>query len=343
MMKGFHRASNPAKRAVAAVLLMAGIMLWGCGYENNALNQHLSNTGDDARQVSPVADQSSSRDNMDVTLYYRYADEPMLASQTRAMDFPVDERVEKYIIDNLIEGPGDEQTVLMPLFNEGVTVKVEDSGRILMVTLSKEFMDPPKDAPEEWEDHPVWSGQVRLRRKLGLYSIINTITEIGRYEKVQLFVDTGAEGLEAGRIYSHEVGLADSADRTLLSALSRDTTLILTPSNVTDIVLSSLGKRDWDRLYKYVAEYDIDKTARPTKEDMQTSLLSQAPAVTQDYSVGDITVSADGQQATVCVNYTLLYSDDRTVQKTNMPLKLIRENEIWMIVYSSLNSLIRAE
>lgn len=291
--------------------------------------------------ISPVAD-SGSGITKSVTLYFGFQDEEFLSTETRLLQMPLDESPEAFIIRQLIQGPSVTYADLRGLFNPMVeVVSVESSARMLTVTLSENFLDPPAEAPPGWQDDGEWVERVHRRNRLALYSMVNTITELGEYDRLQLQVEMPDDttGDTARRIKMSDVALAPSEQEdALLGAVGRAYDEVLSPKRVVDIVLGSWSRQDWERIYSYLVSVDEEGNPRPLRDEI-ASQLTASPATIISYSVLGSSVAANGKTAIVSLDFEYRRSDGSTDTLQNTVIKLMRENEAWKMVYASLEAL----
>ncbi|MGI5848528.1 MAG: GerMN domain-containing protein [Christensenellales bacterium] len=276
--------------------------------------------------INPKAE-AANKDTSAVTLYFSYRGENFLAGETRTIDIPVSDNMEAAVVRALIEGPSADKDELVGLFWDGIKlVGVDSNEDYLFVTLSEAFVstDPGVIALEDRDVHE--------QKKLAIYSIVNTLIEMGKYSRVQIYVDR--EGGVRQRITLSEAGWTlDSG--TWLEPLPRDSSLILTPENTLKESLKSFGKKDWVRLYNFIAYTSPDGTIKPDIDAFSES-LAQKGNVLEDFSVIDSNVSFNGQSAVVMLNYSVKTREGDTIERTNIPVEIIREDDIWKLLYTSL-------
>jgi len=162
--------------------------------------------------------------------------------------------------------------------------------------------------------------------------VVNTIVEMGTYSRVQIYIDRQDAGA-AQRITRREAGWEDNSDDRL-DPLGRMSELILTPQNTLIEALGSFEKKNWGRLYNFIAYTNPDGTLKPDTETFAEVL--DKGNVLESFSVTDSSVSSDGQEATVMLNYSIKTREGETLSRPNIPVKLVREEDIWKLTYTSL-------
>ncbi len=306
-----------SKMKIIAVLLVLIMAVSGCAaMQNNAPEK---NTPD----INPKAE-SANKDTSMVTLYYSYKGQQLLAGETRSIDVPVSEKLENAVIRALVDGPSADRNQLVGLFWDGVElVNVKNNNDILFVTLSEEFVSTDPATPVLGE------GTVADRKKLAIYSIVNTITEMGTYSSVQFYVESSGGTMG---ILKSEAGFGDSEER--LAPQSWDNQYILTPEKTVEEALDSYNKKDWMELYDYTAYMNPDGTVKPDSDDF-TAALGETGNSLDSYKPVGVNVASDGQSAVVILDYTIK-TPNGDIARPKVPIKLVREEEIWKISYSSV-------
>ena len=280
--------------------------------------------------INPKAE-AANKDTSSLTLYFCYQGENLLAGETRTIDIPVSDLTEAAVVNALIDGPSSDQDAMTGLFWDGVElVGVDTNADILFVTLSESFVstDPNPVAIED--------GSVQEQKKLAILSIVNTIIEMGNYSRVQIYVDR--EGGVGQRITTSEAGWNSDSD-TWLEPLPRDASVVLTPENTVKESLESFRKKDWTRLYDFTAYTSPDGTVKPDSSDF-SGALSDKGSVLESFSITDESVSFDGQSAVVMLDYSIKTREGDMLERTGIPVVLVREGDLWKMSYTSLVSIL---
>ncbi len=327
---------------LTAVMVFGVLMMSGCSlFSGSLIQEEIPGPSESpAADIAPDVGESQ-KEVQGTTLYFRFLDEPYLTAETRKIQVAANERTEAGIVKELIRGPS--QVELRSLFNgDTKVVSVSESNGYLFVTLSREFLDPADalgDLPDNWAEDPKTVEQVNEYKRLAIYSIINSLTELGNFSGVQILIDVENTG-KGERVRRSLLGFQDGTnDDQLMEPMYRQNDVILTPRTTMSIALDCFSKKSWDRLYKYVASKDEQGVSRPTLEEVTNNLSVQDPTL-ESYTVVHESVSLDGQTAVVCVNVKIRYSDGIIAEKQNVPLRMRRENQIWKINYSALSSVL---
>lgn len=302
------------------MLIVIMLVMAGCASGGN--QEEKKNLPD----INPNAE-SANKDSLDVTLYFSYRGEELLAGETVTINVPVNESLEYAVVRALINGPTVNRAELTGLFWEGVKlVRVDSSADILFITLNEAFVstEPEKVVLEE--------GTVAEQKRLAICSIVNTVVEMGKYSRVQINVDKQAGVGQA--ITRQEAGWeTDGAQR--LEPLGRMKDMILTPQYTLWQALDSFTKKDWTRLYNFTAYNNPDGSVKPEIKAFSDA-LSDSGNLLEKFNVTDMNVSGDGQRATVMLDYSMKTREGDAIGRTNIPVVLVREEGIWKFSYSSL-------
>ncbi|MCE5342294.1 MAG: GerMN domain-containing protein [Eubacteriales bacterium] len=313
----------------AALILLLLLLLGGCAPQ--AVDPLLKNeTTDAAGLAMNVFPATAGEDNVDLvtaTLYFRYLDEPLLASESRTLNVARDESVEFAIIRALVEGPSAEHGDLRRLIPANTKVEsVVSRDDTLFVTFNEGFL--ADGVPDDWATNETWQQEAPLMRKLIAQSIVASVTEGNPYTGLQILVHKHGETqtslrLENTYFLTGATGLSEP--------VTRDETLLLTPQRTAETILTAWSVREYTRLYQYVTETDRPSLA------WFSETLSSAPPLTR-YTVCAGSVTQDGQIATVTAAlYTL--GDQAEEETVAYPIPLVRENGVWKITFAHLRVL----
>lgn len=275
-------------------------------------------------------------DMIDVTLYYRFGDTSVLGAQRAQLDIRREETVAMRIVQLLVDGPDISHERLGGLFPQGTRViSVTGEETTAFVTLSSAFLGRPDGAPADWEDSPQWQEEAALRRRLAVQSIVLSLTEDARYQRVQLYVaDTDDDVPERVPMAWFDTSVTDPS--LLLAASPRDEQAMLTPARAMNMILDAWQSRDWTALYALLsaregAELPARSVFEAEMNGLDISLLS--------YAATNGTVSFDGQTATMVLDAELRSSEGGDAQIVRESVPLVRVQDNWTIQEDTLRSL----
>lgn len=291
---------------------MCAIVLFACGCTSSYMNQ---TTGD---AIPPVQDSGTSS-SLVMPLYFRYYDEPMLLRYPLNVETTNYEQPEFYAISALLTDSLGQRPELTYCFKgETELISVESENGYLYVTLSDGFYDDTKGANDE---------ETRLNRSLAIYSIVNTVCEMGNHSYVQFYIENDGAAV---RPDSYEMGIVkDQLNSTPLGPLSRNTSLLLTPSNVAKTGLKYYSMRQWSNLYRYLGN-SVPLLEEMSQEFNYLNIMMDEITVEDNY-----TISEDGKTAMVQVSFKLR-RDSASYVVSNVPLEMTYSGRAWLINYDSL-------
>ena len=327
------------KWVLLAALLAALCMLTGCG----AGPAREDGAAPSPEPVLPGAvEENAVRQSREVTLWFRYLDEPCLAPETRAVARTPGKAWEMTVLEALLSGPDTRSLSLNGLFPEGTRVlATARQGRTLFVTLNREALEALPDEPVDWQEDDAWRVEAPLRRRLTMQSLTATLTENCDVDRVQVLVEQG-DDLNASLRLKRNYFLDDSEDDVLTGPLTRDESLLLTPAVSLRVALSCWQRHDWERLYRYIAASDPDTgLTRPVYRDFVT-VMEALPSLL-DFSAEGGSVSASGDRATFSLGATLLLEDGREDTRTGCVVRLQREGGLWKISREQLTAWLEVE
>ncbi len=312
------------QRIAIPLILILMLILTACGSPR-------TNSPVNTPPINPKAE-AANKDTSSVTLYFGYRGEDLLAGETRKINVPVSDTLEVAVLKALIGGPSADRDELARLFWDGVElVGVSSNEDILFVTLSDKFVstDPGEISLVE--------GSVSDQKRLAIYSIVNTVVEMGKYSRVQIYVDR--EDNEMGeRITRGEAGWSDDQG-AYLEPLAREAALVLTPENTLREALESFAMKDWMRLYEFTAYTSPDSTVKPDTAAFSDALTAAGNGL-ESYNITSSNVSSDGKTCVVMLDYSVRTKERGTIDRKDINVVMVRANDIWQLSYTSLVKLL---
>jgi hypothetical protein len=289
-------------------------------------------TGVEQDAVVPInpLPEAESKEKTTARLYFGYQQERLLVGENRVVDVTEFESIEKSIIGELAKGPSAERMEFTQLINPATqVVNIEAQGQFLFVTLSQEFLQN-FGTEIDLTDEEQLSNEKR-RRYLAVYSIVNTIVEQGTYSRVSILIDEEGSGRP---ITLAEAGLEAEEPA---EPFERDNEIALTARNTTREVLAAVEKKEWGALYGYIAYKNTYGGDKPSQEDFTNEIVSSKLSVSGAQILDDV-ISQDGATDIIMVDYELKLQDGEPRSLTNIPIKLVQENGVWKITYSTFKN-----
>ncbi|MGI6160654.1 MAG: GerMN domain-containing protein [Christensenellales bacterium] len=289
--------------------------------------------------INPT-EQDTQREARTTTLYFRYEREELLAGISININVPSNKQYDEVVLRSLINGPGLNPPEFVPVINpETQVLSVTSNSDLLFITFSPEFFHPMPDIPSNWQEDPIWVEEVQLQRRLAVWSVVNTMTSIGKYTRVQILIDDG-NSIGAHRISRAAAGFSgDGRDDELLEELARSPEVLMTAANSAQLAFRAITIKDWKRLYSLIAPVGADGNERPSEEDFIKDMQSFT-GIVEYYAIHGESVSPDGVSIIVNADISTQDRNGRVFERQDIPLKMIQDNGIWKIEYPSVSLLL---
>jgi len=129
----------------------------------------------------------------------------------------------------------------------------------------------------------------------------------------------------------------DEADSTLMEPLSRNDALIYDAEAVITLALDALADQAHDTVASMVAVQE--DPSRPDDNALVTALAGADLALVTWHCVSS-QISVDGQTALVVIDYEVQQKNGTQLQRRDVPMRLVRENGVWMLSYASVLQLL---
>lgn len=322
-------------------ILLLTVFLCACSGGSGNLSYINESSADKGKTaVEPIADAQQAGE-ITLPLYFRYYSQPYLSTETRTLTLAQYQSLEYVVITALLQGPSPQMQELQASVDRRTQlVSVSSNEDYLYVTLSKEFLSLPTGTQDNWQEDTTVAEQIYLSRRLAVYAIVNTICDMGTYNKVQIYIDTQDNGT-GERMLRRDMGfVGDGKEDQPLEPLSRNTDYILTPLAAVRTALQSYSMKKWSTVYYYLGDATEAEVTKPLQEEYERAASYDNYTLTE-YTIGsDYTVSADGSRAIVQISYKLK-SKDASIVVSDVPLVLIRERECWKISYEAFSEYMR--
>ncbi|MBR5288219.1 MAG: GerMN domain-containing protein [Clostridia bacterium] len=291
-----------------------------------------------AQTEESFSDQMAVReaaDLMDITLYYRCKDTALLSARQVQLDIRREETIATSIVRQLLDGPKQASGMLEGLFpRETKLISVAAEGATVFVTLSRSFLGRPDGAPADWEDLTLWQEEAALRRMLAVQSLVLSLTEDGRYQRVQVYIADNDDDVPE-RIPLVYFGVDDTSSGAVLAACSRDESFLLTPQRVLNKALDCWQKRDYPALYAMLVG---GRETLPSQAAFETR-MRELDVSLLEYETTTGSVSFDGKRSTLVLSAVTRSPKGGETQLQREAIPLHREAENWVLTYDTLLSL----
>lgn len=271
-----------------------------------------------------------------IPLYFGYKNQPYLCAELREIQQSYNSSIEQLAINELIKGPSG-SSELYPLIPSNTTVSVSGVSDTLFVTLSSNFLDTMSGENKNYTADPADLAEVLGRRKLAVYSIVNTVTEIGNYSRVQILI-ADKKTPEGYRPKMYDVGFASSDDGKFLDTLPRSPQFVLTPQNTVSGIISLIQEKQWADVYQCLYQGEDSGQATVSAYDFGV-YAGNTNIIIEDFSINNnVTYNSNGI-AIVNVNFTVRNNTGST-EYTQVPIRLVLAENIWKMEYSSVTKIL---
>lgn len=312
------------KRRILACLLLAAMLLCGC--TQNEIRE------DAMQDTLPAIDPGAGvgRD-VDVTLYFRLADEPALVPVQRTVTVRANEYVEAAVIRQLIAGPAALYGDLEPVL-PSTTRLLETSreGGILYVTLSKDILSSTNTSAAR-ED-------AELSSRLAVYAVVNSLCALGGANRVQIMVDMDGTG-EGTRVPPFSLGFTSSSQ--WLEPMGMEKSIVITPQMLVELALGHIAKGEYAQAYPLFAESETGGLQKPDYAAFETQMLSLGSLDSYSVYSTDIVKGQLNGEAEVDLQWTTR-EDSVSHSAKNVALQMIPEGDLYKIGYYSLINILYA-
>ena len=275
---------------------------------------------------------------LSATLYFRYRSTGYLAREIRELSVSRTTSDELALINALVEGPGSLSPQLSPLFPAGTqALSTAVEGETLFITFNEQILGRYADEAVIFStDYS--QGEGRLRRRLAMAALVNTLTESGLYSKVQVLVRQESYVTSSMRLSMRYYLLEDDS---LPPPLTRQESYILTPQVSAKIFLDGWRGGDFASGLRMIRGSDSRTLAAIPSEYELRQMMEQAPRLA-DFIVTPGSIALDGQSAVVTVSLNLLKNDGSERMIEHRPLRMVQREGIYAIPYESFESLLEA-
>lgn len=269
--------------------------------------------------VDPKAQAQAGRKT--VRLYFRVSEEAFISSELRRIDVNADETDVEAAFKGLAAGPDAALSRLTPLIPEGAQIKsAEKSGEILFLTLTGEFLNPAAIMPDGWQVDSVLREAALLEKRLALCALTNTFAEMGACNAVQFRIEEGA----------NVTGVPDEIAALFEAGpLAYSNDFLLTPAHALEAALKAVSEKSWKRASRLVTSPD-----QLTESIVSADLMPIGELA--DFTIGEDSTASDGETAVVTATVYIRAADGVTRSRENIPVRVLRVQEVFRVEYESL-------
>lgn len=302
---------------VTVVTALAIALLIYIGVISSSSIQEVPGIPDDQPIIEPNAENPAGAVETTVKLYFRYGS--MLACETRTVKTYSNQLVEHAALKELLSGPLEGSELERVMDSQTTIVSVSAEGDTLYVTLSNEFLRESANLPDGWGEDAALREEEYLRKRLAVYSVVNSLAGIGNYSHVQLMIDVDRSGI-GQRVTMGKLGFTENSQliNTLISPMAYDSDVVLSAENTAEALLSALQSGDTSTVYSLMAKRSAAGANRPLYDNVAAKLKTLVTRV-EAFAIVGWDHSADGSSAVVWADITYKTPAGESVKKTLRP------------------------
>lgn len=275
----------------------------------------------------------------DYMLYFGLDGEEYLAPEIRTLTIAESKSMEESLIKELVNGPEGNATSITANINENTRViSVTGNEDVLFVSLSYDFLTPPSGLGQDIEDEEVYNNLVLATRRMALYAIANTVTELGRYSSVQFSIDYDNNGTGI-RPTRGEMGFVGEDENQLIEPIYRNAEVVFSPASCIQVIMNSISEKNWDKVLKYTS---IAESPDESLEEI-TRQLELGDLSLLEYQLISDSVSLNGSSAVAVITYTYASEDGTSNVRDNISFKMMLEDGIWKCSITSIKQMLLGE
>ncbi len=331
------------------LIVLVGAFCAGCVH--SAIHE------DEIRSDLPALDpETGLAKEITCTLYTRVLEEAYLTGIQRSLEVPAGEKTEAVIVNAMLAEPAAISGAAYSLFPEGTRiVDINLDGTILYVTLSHEFLgrqalqkeqsslerdrENGRITKEEYEKR-----QSRLleayytRLRLGVYAVVNTLTDYNEDMRVLLLVDAGNSGT-GDRLPRSELGLPDtrSGGAGLIEPMRYNDEYTITPQLMAELFLTHLQNGEYEKVYAMLSSEDETANPKPDYTRLESDIKRYGKL--KSFGVNGM-MNGDNRVAYMNIDVCFVKPDGEEVSLTNRRLLMRSRDGLFRPDYASFKRLL---
>ncbi len=313
-------------RVLLCILCLLVVVLSGCDiFYNSRLTRDIERSKQQEQDENFVPINPEMEEKGDsIVLYFGDNTGNYLVPEVRMVN-KGSERLESVIIKELIKGT--KKAERTPLIHPDTKlISFSENEGVAFVNFDSNFLNTTQDVEISEEAE-------KSIRRLAIYSVVNSLTELGSINSVQILVE--GKKIEAASIQPFiqpNVQLPDNVDVVqLLEPIQRNRDIILNPANVVRLYFESLSTKDWGGSFQYIAHNGEEVV---TYEEY-LSIIENIDPVILKFDVLDYEIQIQGDEALVNANYDLRLKDGVETSNQNVLIKLVKINDLWKVKWNS--------
>ena len=281
-----------------------------------------------------------------ITLYYKHEVADFLVPEQRNV-YKDKQSLEQLVVEELLKGPQNfGKVMVMP--SEVSVIDVTRKGNTVFVNLSSEFMNdidlntiPGKQNVSEEDKKDVLAEMKRL----AVYSIVNSITDLEGGLQVKLLVDNRQLTYKELGTQLLIENMSNIDANTPMISIDRDKDFILSPSRAVEYVLKGMtGEPNYEIVYKFLYSKTVDGGDFPPVEEFQKLMTAiDISLETDENPIDEEEIKSDGDTAYVTTHYLIKYGDGKEELREKDVFTVVREDGIWKVILPDIFNKIKGK
>lgn len=319
---------------------------------------HADNIAENLPEIDPEA--GIARE-LSVRLFFRLANEDCLVGITKTVEVGADERVELAMVGALINEPEDMANGARSPFPQGTrVVDVQSANNIHYVTLSNEFLSEENYYAEKTKADLLLSdgsismaqynraigearGEMLMLRRLSLYAIVNTLTQLDEKLSVQVLVEQ-ADSTAAARLTRAQIGLDSVAGslKVAVEPMGYVEDVVATPMSIVQCAFADIASGDYENAYTLFARSTANgRGLRPAFEKAAEDMRSLGKLV--KYDANSYLVDSSGAAVYVSAIVEIERSSGAFESIASSNILMFREDGLYKIDYDTFMNILRVK
>lgn len=278
--------------------------------------------------------------------YSQLLDEPYLAGINRNVVLGGGERAERAMIEAVIQAPtaiSGEQGRLFPKNTKIVDINMD--GKVLYLTLSKEFVDDTSLKNElaslgkglekgeltqiQYEEKLKEAGEsFYQRRKMAVYALVNTVSGYSEDTRLLILVDIDGKGI--GTRLPRSVFFSQDSSSALIEPLGFEKDITISSESMTEMFLRHFQQKEYDQMYALLTFYHPEDMIDHHTFESRISACGEL----KDFQVNGMSLQGNDIQQ-VNVNMTISTASGQDVYLENCRLTMRNDEGLFRPDYTA--------
>lgn len=268
----------------------------------------------------------------EITLYFKHEFADKLVPSSRLVQ-KGKQSLEEIVVEELLKGPAKFGRVcIMPPNVKLISVIRKDD--TVFVNLNDAFkgeVDLTSLPGKQNVSPELKPGIVAEMKRLAVYSIVNSLTEISGVQQVKILINNRSVSYGDLGLMPLIAEQSSITPDSSVMPLARNSRLVLNPSQTVHEVFTGLAEElSWVRAYSFIAKANIDgEQILPFQEFME---MHKGYVTGITFEVISEEIRHDGT-AFVTTNFSITYANGEKREKVNYNLRVYSEEGIWKLIF----------